>query len=358
MAQLIVDTNKLLHNIKFILKCSDRFQLELVAVLKGVNAFPGILNAFMNAGVNQIGVSKIETAKKMAEHFAKKPICMSLPAPSSATGIIRYFCASLNSELHTISALGEAARKESTTHDIILMVDVGDLREGVMPENVLPFVASILDLKNKGINIKGLGANFGCCCGLIPDEKSIAVLPSLAKDIEQRFGIRIDTVSVGGSVLLDFLEQNTLPSRINQIRIGESILLGRIPCVNRVHENLHQDVFKLRGRILEIKEKPSFPTGRTGLNAFGKKLEIKDMGNRRRAIVDIGVANTNPSGIKPLDDSLHIVCSNTDYTILDVHDSGIRLNPGDIIEFSLNYESLSHCLISPFTRIIMSGDHA
>ncbi|WP_022665977.1 alanine racemase [Desulfospira joergensenii] len=357
MAQLLIDTHKLRHNIKYVLEIADQAQTELVGVLKGVNSFPTLFELFKENGIRRIGVSRMETARKIKEKTGIKPISIALPQISMADEIVALFSSSLNSEIDTIFALGEAASRQSIVHDIILMVDVGDLREGVLPDDVLKTVGQILDRNHPGLALKGIGANWGCGCGLIPDGKNIQVLAGLANDIENRFGLPAQTVSIGGSLLLDWMENNRLPRRINQIRVGEAILLGNIPTINKPHPGLFQDVFRLRGELLEIKEKPSCPSGRAGFNALGKKTPIKDIGIRQRAIVNIGVTDTDVSEIQPLKRGVQVVCSNSDCAILDVTDEMAGYKPGDVLEFSLNYSSLSLCLMSPFIRIKLTNDH-
>ncbi len=49
---------------------------------------------------------------------------------SQAEDVVRYADISLNSELETISALGAEAVKQNKVHNVVLMADLGDLREG------------------------------------------------------------------------------------------------------------------------------------------------------------------------------------------------------------------------------------
>lgn len=60
---------------------------------------------------------------------------------------------SLNSSLTTMTALSEAAVRAGTRHGVIVMVDVGDLREGVWPDHLVDVVSSAAALP--GIDVKG-----------------------------------------------------------------------------------------------------------------------------------------------------------------------------------------------------------
>ncbi len=351
MAELVIDIEKLRYNINYISKYIASNNLELVGVLKGIHAFPDIIQEFLKGGIAKIGISRFEIARQAFIHFGVKPMCITLPSIHQTKEVINLFSSSLNSEIETIKALGQTAKERSLTHDIILMVDVGDLREGIMPENICKIVEEILNIKNSGLKINGIGSNWGCCSGLLPDKDNLMILPSLADDIESRFGIEIETVSVGGSILLEWMKHNELPEKMNQIRIGEAIILGNIPTINRIDKDLYQDVFMIKSELLEVKEKPSFPKGETGFNAFGKKLSLKNKGIRKRAIVNFGAVDTNPAEINSVHDNVDIITFNTDYTVIDVSDCQTKFKAGDSMLFSLNYNSLTHSLMSPFTTI-------
>lgn len=53
-----------------------------------------------------------------------------IPLLTEKEEIIKYCDISLNSEYKTIKVLNEEAKRQNKTHKIILMVDLGDLREG------------------------------------------------------------------------------------------------------------------------------------------------------------------------------------------------------------------------------------
>ena len=53
---------------------------------------------------------------------------------SEADKVVEYADISLNSELETIRALSKEALIKGRSHNIILMVDLGDLREGYYNE--------------------------------------------------------------------------------------------------------------------------------------------------------------------------------------------------------------------------------
>jgi predicted amino acid racemase len=236
------------------------------------------------------------------------------------------------------------------------MVDIGDLREGVMPEDVIPMVRFILEMKSPFIEFLGLGATLACCCGTLPDEWNLGLLHELAGDAERLTGHQIRTVSIGGSVIIPWIEQGLLPSRINQARMGEAILLGTIPSTGQRHEALHPDVFLLRGTVLEVKQKPSKPTGRQGTDVFGQIHSFEDRGPRLRCILDFGILDTYPKGLTPVSNGLEFVNSNSDYTIVDATGVDHSLKPGDSFDFNLNYQALIRAFHASHLSFTVIGD--
>ncbi|OIP89738.1 MAG: hypothetical protein AUK55_13940 [Syntrophobacteraceae bacterium CG2_30_61_12] len=355
MAELIVDISKLKHNIHFVRTLCARHAVELVAVAKGCNAYPPVIQAFQESGIALIGFSRVADASKVEASLQRRPCFISIPSPGQAESVTRYFRSSLNSEKDTIRALADAAERGSRVHGILLMVDIGDLREGVTPEQVLPMARFILELNSPFIEFLGLGATLACCSGTLPDEQNLGLLQDLANETERASGHEIRTVSIGGSVILPWIERGSLPSRINQARMGEAILLGTIPATGERHEALHPDVFVLRGTILEVKEKSSKPTGTLGTDVFGQRLALVDRGPRLRCILDFGMIDTYPKGLTPALKSLEFINSNSDYTIVDATGIDRQLRPGDSFDFYPNYQALIRAFQAPYLRRTVTG---
>ncbi len=347
MARLTVDIAKLRYNAGYLRSFCARRDLELLGVAKGCNGHHSIIDVFQESGIENLGFSRLSVAREAAPRLINKPTLISFHPKKEAAFIPHFFKTSFNSELASIRALAAAADFIGRDHEIILMVEAGDLREGVMPEDVLGTVRRILEIKTKRLKFRGLGANFGCCSGTFPDSRNLNTLQELALDIEKRLGYEIRTVSVGGTVLLDWLKNNAPPSKINQLRVGEAILVGNNQTTNEKIDYLHSDAFTLKGEILELKEKPSAPTGRQGLDAFGRAPVFIDRGIRKRAILNFGVLDTEPAGLIPRAKNIEIINSNSDYTIVDVTDCDPPLRKGEILEFDLNYGAMARAFISP-----------
>jgi predicted amino acid racemase len=224
-----------------------------------------------------------------------------------------------------------------------------------MPDDVLPMARFILEMKSPFIEFLGLGATLACCCGTLPDEQNLGLIEELANETERQTGHQVRTVSIGGSVILPWIEQGLLPSRINQARIGEATLLRNTPSTDQRHEALHPDVFVLRGTVLEVKEKPSKPTGRQGTDVFGQGLNFANHGLRLRCILDFGIVDTYPKGLVSASDDLEFINSNSDYTVVDATGVERALRPGDWFDFHLNYQALIRAFHAPHLTITVTG---
>jgi predicted amino acid racemase len=185
----------------------------------------------------------------------------------------------------------------------------------------------------------------------LPDKQNLLLLQELSRDIEQRLGCKVKTVSIGGSVILGWMEEHDLPPEINEIRIGEAILLGNIPSFNCKHEPLYDDVFTFRAEVLEVKEKSSMPRGVLGLDSLGRKPHLLDRGIRKRAILNFGVADTVPTGLIPRIENLEFINTNSEYSIVDVTDCSQPVNHGDMVEFGTSYSAMLQCFMSPYVDV-------
>jgi predicted amino acid racemase len=352
MAQLTVDIKKLARNIRFLVRSCKDAGLDMMGVLKGPGPDSVIIRTMAENGIETFGFSNMPKQNLYDRVLSEKPVFISLPSVHGIHKLVRYFGTSFNSEIAVIQRINEVLVAENRSHNIILMVDTGDLREGVLPENVVDTVKKIRDIKNLKLGFSGIGTNLGCCAGMVPDEENIQILQDLALEIETRLGIAVDTVSVGGSVFLDRLKSHGLPDRINQIRLGEAVFLGNIPVFCRKHEHLHDDVLIFKGDVLETREKPVDLPRCPGKDALGFSPVNVFTGKRKRAILNFGISDTYPQGLCPLDNGFDIVCVNSNYTVIDYTDSKTSLKPGDFVEFKMNYISMLQAFMSPFTDIV------
>ena len=342
-----VDLAKIEHNAKTILDMCNKKHIVVAAVTKVFCANKPIAEAMIRAGVTGFADARISNLKKLKDLNCNK-LMIRIPMISEAYEVVRYSDTSLNSELATIKALSMAAIDLNKTHNIILMVDLGDLREGVLIPDVINTVEKILKIDN--IKLIGLGTNLTCYGGVIPDGVNLGKLIELKLEVEKTFGLTMPVISGGNSSSLYMVMKDTMPKEINQLRIGESIVLGRETAYGEVVPNCYEDAFILKGEIIELKSKETVPTGNIGVDAFGSIPSYEDKGIRKRAIVAVGRQDIRLEGLTPVDSNISIFGASSDHLILDVTHSEKELTVGDIVDFKVDYGCLLVAMTSPYVE--------
>lgn len=272
---------------------------------------------------------------------------LRIPMLSEVRDVIKYADISLNSELSVIEALNAEAKAQNKIHDILIMFDLGDLREGLYyKSDYLPFIEKILSLQN--INIKGIGTNLTCYGGLIPDEIILNRLVQIKNKIENGFSIKLDIISGGNSSSVTLFNQNIIPKEINHLRLGESILFGKETSYSKEIKGLNHDVFLFQAEIIECKTKPSFPDGTITINSFGEVPQIEDKGMITRLILAIGKQDVILENLVPIDENLSILGGSSDHLILESKNNKYKV--GNIVTFKINYPALVHLMNSNYVK--------
>lgn len=336
--RLEINIKKLKHNIKVISNICKKHNITLAMVTKSYCALPEVVKEIVSTDVDYIADSRIDNLKKLKDIDTPK-ILIRIPMISEARDVISYCDISFNSELKTIYKLNEEAKLQNKIHNIAIMIDLGDLREGYFDEfELYEAIENILNLEN--IKLIGIATNLTCYGTIIPSTENLGKLSNIAQSIENKYNMKLDFISGGNSSSVYLLEKNEIPCKINNLRIGESIVLGRETAYGDVIENTYIDAFKLICEIVEIKEKPSIPIGERGMDAFGNIQTYEDKGIRKRAILAIGKQDINIDSITPLDDNISIFGASSDHMIIDITDSKYNYDIGDKVEFILGYGGL------------------
>jgi predicted amino acid racemase len=338
-SHLEINLGKIEENAGRIVEKCGNLGIEVLGVTKGFSALPRIVRAMSRGGIKKLADARMENIIALRkQHFAQDITLLRIPRLSSVEKVVSFTDCSINSEYKVIKALAEKASVRGISHKIVLMIDVGDLREGVLPEDAADFAEKIVGLT--GVTLAGIGTNMGCYGGILPTMHNLNLLLDIKKDIEKEAGIELAIISGGGTSSLKLVEDGSIPHGVNQLRIGEGILLGTDTTHGYVVPWLHQDAFLLRTEVIELKTKPSMPIGETGNDAFGKKPVFIDKGLRKRAIVALGKQDVNIEGLIPLDSTIHILGGSSDHLIVDVTDAAGDISVGDLLTFRLNYQGL------------------
>lgn len=336
---LTIDLDKIEHNARTVVALCARHGLAVTGVTKVTCGHPDVARAMLRGGVSSIGESHLESiARLRAAGVRTSYLLLQLPPPSGVDEVVATADVSLNSELSVLEGLSAAARRRGHIHEVLLMVDLGDLREGIWPDDLVPFVRQALRLP--GLHIRGLGTNLACFGGVAPSPDNMGQLVELGREIETTLGVTLEWISGANSSGLDLIAAGAMPGRVNHARIGEGILLGRETVHRRPWPGTFQDAFVLYAEVVELRRKPSMPVGERGEDAFGALPAFEDRGEILRALVNVGREDVDVAAITPLDPGITILGGSSDYLVLDV--TGIRrpLRVGDILGFSPQYGAL------------------
>lgn len=342
--RLEINLNKIGHNARVLVDRLGKCGISVTAVTKVILGSAEIAKTLLEAGVERLGDSRIENIEAM-RHAQAQASMMLIRSPmlSQVQRIVRHTDLSCNTEIEVIKALSREAQKVGRAHGVILMVELGDLREGIMPKDLLDFVRETIRLPN--IHFRGIGTNLACRSGVSPDAENMAMLSKLADAIEMTLGQTVEIVSGGNSANLEWALSGSAIGRINDLRLGEAILLGCEPLNRQPIKGLHTDAISLYAEVIEAKIKPSKPSGCIAQNAFGEIPEIMDRGLVIQAILAVGQQDIDPSGLLA-PSGINVMGASSDHLILE--SDRLELSVGDEVIFQLNYSALVRAMTSPF----------
>lgn len=347
--RLEIDLDKIHHNAHTLVERLAGVGISVTGVTKAGLGSADIAEVLLRAGVSALGDSRIENIEAMrGGHVAAPMILIRSPMLSQVDRVVRQADLSFNTELAVINRLSCAARAAKRTHKVVLMVELGDLREGIMPADLNDIVRAVMKLPN--IELSGIGANLACHGGISPDADNMSELSALADSVEATFGVSLDLVSGGNSANLDWALSGVEIGRINNLRLGESILLGCEPLHRRPIEGLHLDAITLVGEVIEAKLKPARPWGTIAQTAFGEASVVACRGDISRAILAIGHQDVDPSGLKA-PNGTRILGASGDHLITQSDSNHPQV--GAEIRFGLNYSALVRAMTSPFVAKVM-----
>ncbi|MGC6414221.1 MAG: alanine racemase [Bacteroidia bacterium] len=297
------------------------------------------LQELINLGIRELcdsRVSNLKAIKKLDPNI--QTVYIKPPAKRSIKSIVSYADVSFNTEFETIKMLSEEALKQAKIHRVVIMVEMGDLREGVMGEDLIKFYGEVFELA--GIEIIGIGANINCLSGVLPTQDKYIQLSLYKQLIESKFNRQIPWITAGTSITIPLLFRQQMPTSVNHFRIGETLFFGRNLLTEETFEGMKADIFMLFTEIIEISEKPIVPIGYLAENPSGETVEVneEDYGVKAyRAIVDVGLLDIQTDFIEPEDTEIEIVGASSDMLILDLGDQYKEYKVGDVIPFRLKY---------------------
>jgi predicted amino acid racemase len=341
-----IELDKLTRNARRLIALYGSKRIHIMAVTKGVCGSLRIADALLKSGIHSFGDSRIANIQKMREGgIDARFTLIRSPMPSQVERVVEFADVSLNTEISVIRLLAKEATKRGKTHRVILMIELGDLREGILPSDLEPVVKETIGMQ--GVELAGVGTNLACFGGVRPTEANMRELSAIVGHLQRKFGVDFEVVSGGNSANYQWFVSTPDVGPINQLRIGEAILLGCDTLTRERIPGLYTDAFTLVAEVIELKTKPSRPYGEIAQDAFGHVPVYEDKGNMRRAILALGRQEVDVSTIKPRIE-VNVLGASTDHLILNV--KGQSLDVGAEVRFDVGYSTLLRAMTSPYVE--------
>ena len=348
--KLLIDLQKIEENARLITQLCAHRGISVAGVVKGCCADARVTKAVADGGVSQLSSSRISQIKRIRQTCPGVPtMLIRIPMPSEAEDVVRYCDYSLQSEEAVLQAVNDAALAQNTRHKVILMYDVGDLREGKMSSEEVLQQALLVEHRLPGLILAGVACNLNCYAAISPSRKNLTELTDLAAKVEEAIGRKLEIVSGGSTTSVPMMLQEGLPRGINHLRVGEGILLARDFGLfwDTVIPGLHTDTMLLDAQVVEANVKPTRPTGLQAKNGFGMTPEIRDRGMRARTIAAIGAADVGElTQLTPVDSRLQVLGGSSDHIIVDTDACPKAYPVGSVLRFRLLYQAMLYAFMS------------
>jgi predicted amino acid racemase len=359
MNRVVIDLNALRHNMQVVGRMMEQQEAAWSVVTKSLCGHKDTIRALHFLGARSIADSRIGNLRQASEAApALEKWYLRLPHLSAVPEVVKHADVSLNSEMEIIEALGSEAGKQERAHHIVIMIELGDLREGILPSTLIKFYESVFDVP--GVDVLGIGAQVGCLAGAVPNVDQVSQLLLYRELLELKFQRKLPIISAGSSNFLPMVLEGKIPRGVNHYRIGESLFLGTDLVSGGTIPGFRDDVVTLEGEIAEVKEKSLIPTGEVGATTpFDALSPMYDEhaaspGQRGyRALVPLGHLDTDVAGLTPLNANFQIAGASSDVTVVNLGDEPGGLRVGDTISFRPNYSAFVRLMSAPYLEKVV-----
>lgn len=349
MAELIIHSEKIKENIIYLSQYFENHNIEwslITKVFSGDKTFlKHILTQDVIKKITSVGDSKLSNLKNLRAVYPDlKTIFINPTAQVNTDDVVMFADISLNTSISTIMLLNESAKKINIIHKVIIMIELGDLREGINNEDLIDFYKSVYNLPH--IEVLGIGSNLGCLFGVEPTYEKLLQLSLNKNLISSNFNINLELLSGGTSITLPLLDSALVPNEINHFRIGEAAFLGICPSDEKQFKDLHINTFEFYANIIELVEKVVAPD-QFSLNGINDYEKNSSSNKSYKAILDFGLLDVDIKDLRAID-TFSYVGATSDMLVIDVGKNESNYKVGDKIKFKLNYMAVARLLNSKF----------
>ena len=345
--RLVVNAKAIEENARRVVQKCSAAGISVSGVTKGMCAHPDTVRAMVAGGCSELADSRVgNLAALKAMNTGLPLLLLRIPMLSELPLVVSLADCSLVSTAETVDGLEKTCAASGLVHEVIIMVDLGDLREGVWMDDTGRIAEALT--RSRRVRCRGVGVNFGCYGGTLPTREKLLQLTDIGKELERELGCHLSVFSGGSTSSLLLLERGEIPPGINNLRIGEGILLGEDVTSMRSIPWLIRRTMWLEAELVEVRKKPSVPVGPVGADAFGGRPVFEDRGPRTRAIAAVGRQDVRVEGLVPELEGVSILGASSDHLILDVEDSASSLAQGDKLKFFPDYGAMLALATSPY----------
>lgn len=342
---VICDKKKMLENLNDLADIMHRQGRTFAAVIKAICADEQIVETVNKSRCDWIADSKIDNLAKIKTE--KKKFLIRITQKSEIDKVVAHSDVSFQSEPMVIHLLGREAQNQRKMHEVIVALDLGDLREGCFFQDyndIQQTIQAVID--EPWLKLVGIGTNLGCFGGVKTTPEKMDLLENLNEKIQTQFHIQMKYISGLSTGAQELVYSGNLSKAINHGRFGEAWLTA-FDSVDRCSiPHLHSDVFTLVTQLAEVKEKESKPIGEIGGDAFGRITIRKDEGKMKRGILDCGMQDVDVDSIIPEDNRIHILGGSSDHTLVNLNKTEYQV--GDLLRFKMNYSAIMRSYTSQY----------
>ncbi|KRG08041.1 alanine/ornithine racemase family PLP-dependent enzyme [Staphylococcus sp. NAM3COL9] len=326
MAEIKINLSKIKYNAQILLSIFQQNHIQFTPVIKCVGGDSQIVETLKRVGITHFADARIENITKSSDNNLSFTMIRTA-SQNELEDVVRFTDISIQTEMATIQRLNEIASQQQVKHQILLMVDWKDSREGILTYDIVDNINKIMQMDH--INVIGLAFNFMCFQSVIPTEEDVALINQFVDSVEIETHMRFKIISGGNSSMLPQMLYQDM-GKINELRIGETLFRGVETTTNHPIASLYQDAIILEAEIVEIKPRIDILTGKQYL----------------QAIVDIGNLDTFVEDIKPLHHYVKVVGGTSDHVMIDLLNQD-HYQIGDKVQFSLGYKALAQSMYMP-----------
>ncbi len=353
MNRITLNIQALRHNLGVVNGWVRSHGASLTVVTKALCGHEQALVQLHQLGVSSMGDSRLANLEVISNVLPGVETWYLRPPHRSAIAeIVELSDVSLNTELAVIKAVNEEAARQARTHHVIIMVELGDLREGILPGSLIKLYKEIFDLSN--IEVLGIGANLGCLTGCVPNLDQLMQLVLYRELLQLKFDRNLPLISAGSSAVLPLMLDGRLPRSVNHFRVGESILLGTDLVNGGTIQGLRDDGAILEAEVIEIQEKGLIPLGETTdmtpFTPVGEEEAFTPGQRGYRALVTVGQLDTDIGGLTPINPEYKIAGASSDITVVNLGEDPAGLRVGDTISFRMGYSGFVRLMANKYTE--------